>query len=389
MAVLITARALGPSEYGSLAVALTIVGIAAVVADGGLGETSVARLTHRPGGLQRFDGRVAPIRLWLGLTVSAIGLVAVVIVHASATAASACIVVVGVPGSIVVTSRVFRARIVADFRAAARWSVANSLALWFGAAVGAVVFRASFPAAVTLVITQSVVGLLGSSEVKWRLPPRRVILSWLRAAAPLLGAAVAVAIYTRSDRLFLAAARGPAAAGIYTAAYNIVMLAAVAGVAFQAGLLPRLLHEHGGEAHTIWRIRALSIAAVGTALAALVWALAPVLVRVLYGDRYALSSDALRWLSPLVALYLLNPFLSAVLLARRKSHAIATISMVALVACLPAYPLLIEHFGVAGAAIVSVLIEFAGTVQAVIWLRASDVRTSLRERPGPAGFHGE
>jgi O-antigen/teichoic acid export membrane protein len=119
----------------------------------------------------------------------------------------------------------------------------------------------------------------------------------------------------------------------------------------------------------------VGILGVSFLLAALLWWAAPTVIAVLYGPAFGDSAQVLRWLAPLVMLYVANPFLSAVLMSRRLSIAIGAASLVNLGIALACYPFAIAAFGIAGAALTSVLVELIGLLHMVAWLLATDRRS--------------
>ena len=374
IAILLTARLLGPSDFGILAVALTVLGFATVLADLGLGETAASRLTHRRAGPAVFQRVIAPLRLRAAASLAGIMLIATLLFRDQPTVALSCLIRLAVPGSIALTARYFGYRIVGNFPAAARWSATNGLSLWLGSLVGAVLLRSAWGAIVGVIAATSVSALvLGAFNhapaIRWRSS-----VSWARASAPLLGSAIAIAVYSRVDRIFVASAEGNAAAGAYAAAYSVVMLVAVAGSSIQAALLPRLIHEDRQPSHPVWRKRLIFLIVGAAPFAILLWIAAPLIIHVLYGPAFFASIEILRWLSPLVVLYVASPFVSAMLLARRQTDAIAATSAVNLCLALVLYPVTIAMVGVAGAAITSVFVETVGLGQQSAWLLASDRR---------------
>jgi len=203
--------------------------------------------------------------------------------------------------------------------------------------------------------------------------------SWIRAGAPFLVAAGAIVAYTRGDRIVVAIIDGPQAAGDYSAAYNLIMIVAVAGAAVASAVLPRLLRESRHGLEQVWVRRAMLIVVALAPCVVVLWALAPWLISILYGPEYQSAGAVLRGLSPLALLYVLNPFLTSNLIAMRRQRRVAAIAVTNLCVAAIAYPLLVSRSGPVGAAWASVLIELVGMLLTGSTLRYAKPRVIARE----------
>lgn len=361
IAVVLTARLLGPNEYGVLAAGLAVLSLAIVLADLGVGDSAVQRLTRSPDGEATFVGEVMPLRVATSLPFVAMG-GAVALSWSNPTIRASGLLLMAVPFASLVTSRILAARISELFARAARWmallglsqAVGALIAVWLIGQTGVV---AASGAAVALVA----VGLVAGRTNAWRLPTKTQSTQWLKAAVPFGVTASAVAFYSRTDRVVVAALVGTSAAGDYVAAYNVVMVASIAGAALHAAVLPRLLSESRSGLEARWGRRALGILALTLPLAIVLWAFSPVIVSALYGPTYESSATVLRILSPLVVLYVLNPFLASLLIAAGQQRTLAAVAVTTAGVAFAAYPLLTIWFGAFGAAFASVVAELIST----------------------------
>lgn len=369
VAIILTARLLGPSEYGTLAAGVATFSLMMVVADLGVGDSAVQRLTRRPGGEETFWRDVAPVRLAASLPLLPGGL-ALAVWSSNPSIQAAGLLLASTPFATLLTSRVFAARISETFRAAAAWTALLGVGQSFGALGAAIVFaRTGVAAAAGIALALAVGGLVASRMTHWRLPNAAATRSWLRRGLPFGLAAGAVAIYSRADRIVVAAIEGSAAAGGYVAAYNVVMVAAIAGAALHATALPRLIDENRQGTAPKWRTRAAVIACITTPLAMLLFVFSSRIVVTLYGPSYSSSASILRVLSPLAVLYILNPFLASSLVAAGRQRALATIAVLNALVAAATYPLLTLRFGAVGTAAGSVAAELLSTTLVITALR--------------------
>lgn len=357
IAVVFTARLLGPEEYGALAAALAAFSLVVVLSDLGLGDSSVQHLTRREDNATVFWHEVAPIRLALSIPLVPCGL-ALASFSSNASMRATGLLVAAVPMASILTARVFAARIVENFGAAAGWNALLSLSQAVGALLAAIAFARTGVAAAAGIAAVLVIAASGAARKRrWHMTPHTVVREWLRRALPFGIAAGGIAIYSRVDRLVLAAITGSDAAGGYVAAYNIVMVAGIAGAALHVAVLPRLLDdERRGTASTLRRpIAAITCLAVPLAVFLIVFS--DQIMTMLYGPSFASSSSVLRVLSPLVLLYVLNPLLASSLVAAGKQRALARIAVVNAVFAVAAYSVLTLWFGAVGTAAGSVGVE--------------------------------
>jgi O-antigen/teichoic acid export membrane protein len=167
----------------------------------------------------------------------------------------------------------------------------------------------------------------------------------------------------------VAAIRGSATAGDYVAAYNVVMLAAIAGAALHAAVLPRLLDEYRQGEAPRWPGRAAIVSALALPFMVLLGLFSSSIMTTLYGQTYSSAGSILRVLSPLAVLYIVNPFLASSLIAAGHQRALSQIAVLNAVVAVVSYPLATSSFGARGAAAASVGAEILSTVLVVRALR--------------------
>ena len=377
VAIIVTARVLGPEDYGSLAVAIAVFSIAVVFADGGVGDASVQKLSRRPAGARIFWSQVAPLRIYLSLLFLPAGLVLAAL-SSDITLRLSGIVLAAVPLAIIISNRILAARISEEFPTAAAWASALSLSQWIGALVGALLFAVTFSAVLGMVFLLFAAACIAFRPISARPPLRRQAKLWSISGLPFLMTAGTIALYTRGDRIVVGIIVGAGAAGTYSAAYSVIMVMLIAGAALHSAVLPRLLQEDKENASPRWHIRAGLLALVAIPSAVALWIIAPWLMTTVYGDSFADAGRVLRVLSPLVVFYLVNPFLTSCLVGARKQQSVAIVALANLGLAVLAYPLLTHAFGEIGTAWASVCIEVLGFGLTVLFLRRASGRGRLR-----------
>lgn len=369
VAVVLTARLLGRTEYGALATALAIFSVTTVLSDVGVGDSAVQTLTRQPGGEERFWREVAPLRVAASLLLLPVGLGFTALVSTPSIRAAG-LLLAGVPLASLVTNRVISARISEAFGGAARWAALLGLCQSVGALCAAAAYaKTGVTAAAGIAVALCAAAALAARKARWHAPGRQAMSLWLRRGVPFSITAVAVALYSRADRIVVAAIRGSATAGDYVAAYNVVMLAAIAGAALHAAVLPRLLDEYRQGEAPRWPGRAAIVSALALPFMVLLGLFSSSIMTTLYGQTYSSAGSILRVLSPLAVLYIVNPFLASSLIAAGHQRALAQIAVLNAVVAVVSYPLATSSFGARGAAAASVGAEILSTVLVVRALR--------------------
>ncbi len=379
LAVVLTARLLAVNQYGALSVGFAVFSIALVFADGGVGDAAVQKLTRRQAGATIFCVEVQTLRILLGapLFLAGLGLAAFA---QQPVLASSGVMLAAVPLANIINGKSLYFRIQEKFPRAAIWTALLLLCQWLGALGGTLIHRTAMSAVLGVLALYASSAVLVIRRDGLRFSGRASWPKWLHEGRPFVVTASAVALYSRGDRIVVAVVVGSAAAGEYTAAYSLIMLVAIAGAAVHSAVLPRLLHESRHGSTTRWRRRAILIIGASFPAAAVVGLVAPVLIRVLYGNKYSGAAPVLEVLSPLVVLYLLNPFLSSCLIAAGRQTSLARIAVGNLLVSIVAYPVLTLAMGEVGTALASVLVELLGLSVTLRLLRGEERRLVLSVR---------
>lgn len=371
LAMVLTARLLGPGEFGHFAVALTVFGLVTLLADAGVGDSALQRLTTQADAGERFRAGPAPRRLQLGALVT----VGAIVLSAAAAATgwlswSTALICTAVPAWVVITNAALELRALERFRKSATVSSALNLT------------QAVLPLIVTVRYPNAVAAAAAASAGLWLLALRRVrqavrrpdthgVRPDLLLGLPFLASGLAVALYTRGDRLVLATLGDAASTGLYSAAYTLALGASLLGTAVQVVTLPHALRQHALSIATWPAVRRRILQA--WVPSALIVGLTPVfagpIVGFLFGDAYAPAAKILTVLSPIIPMYVINPYLATLLIAARHERAVTRVAFRNLLVASALFPAAVLAGGAVYLAGASVLVELTGHVQMISAVR--------------------
>jgi O-antigen/teichoic acid export membrane protein len=191
-------------------------------------------------------------------------------------------------------------------------------------------------------------------------------------------------IFSSLDVLLVGAVLGASAAGIYAAPTKLVILVSYPGLALANAIAPRLAHhpDHPPDTAALaLGLRHLLMLQTAIAVTFAVWA-EPITDLVL-GSDYAESADVLLWLAPIILLRGIGPLVSNSVNYLGEARRRVPVVIGCLVLNLGLLAILIEEFGVVGAAI-SFDISYAVYVGAHLWICQRVVGLPLRPLAGTA-----
>ena len=368
LCVVLTVRLLGPGEFGRFTVALTLFGLITLLADAGLGDSALQRLTTLPDPETAFRVGPARRRVQTGLVVTGAALVGTTVGAASGHLAwSTPILCLAVPAWILTTNRALERRALERFRQSAAVTSSLNFALTASPLIGA------------FIIPNSIAAAAAASTGMWLLAARRRPRVTTPSAAdglhdslalglPFLLTGLAVALYSRGDRLVLALLGGSTATGLYTAAYTIAFGATLLGNAIQVMALPHALRQHANRGATwiVIRRRLILTWCPSILVVALTAIYAEPIVRLLFGTAFAGSAPLLGALSPLIPLYIMNPYLATLLVAARREAVVTRIAFINLALASILFPIAVLTGGALYLAVASVIVEMLGHTQMLI-----------------------
>lgn len=381
-----TARLLGPEEFGRFVVALTLFGLIVLFADAGLGDSALQRLTTRPNPGNAFRVGPAIRRLQTGLIVTAVALFGT-----SAGAVSGHlplgtpILCLAIPAWILITNKALELRVLERFRASTSVMATLYFALNAGPLVAVMVIPNSIAAAAT---ASAGMWLLAACRLhRIRTPSDSIPFhEYLKSGRPFLLTAVAVALYSRGDRLVLALFGDIKATGLYTAAYTIVLGASLLGSAIQIVALPHALREHSMRSANWAAVRRRILLAWGPSVlvVGLTILFAESIVQTLFGPGFVGAAPLLIALSPIIPLYLINPYLSTILIAAHRQQVVTRVAFTNLALASILFPSAILVGGAVYLAAASVIVELCGHCQMLIAVKCllanSDINDNRRWR---------
>lgn len=366
--MVITARLIGPGEFGRFTVALTLFGLITLFADAGMGDSALQRLTTRPDAAKAFRVGPARRRVQTGLIVTGVGLAGTTVGAASGHLPwGTPILCLAIPAWILTTNRALELRSLERFRQATAVTSTLNFAL------------NAFPLIAVLVIPNSVAAAAAASAGMWLLAARRLhrvtkpadaggLHDSLSRGLPFLLTGVAVALYTRGDRLVLAIIGDITTTGLYSAAYTIALGASLLGTAVQVVALPHALREHAvrGTTWTAVRRRILLAWGASVLVVGLTVLYAETIVQLLFGAAFVGAAPLLIALSPSIPMYVMNPYLSTLLVAARREGVVTRIAFTNLALASVLFPSAVLAGGALYLAMASVAVELSGHVQMLV-----------------------
>lgn len=381
----LTARLLGPSGRGELALLILVPTLGAVALEFGQ-EFAVS---HIVAARQRLAGKLAANLAAFAISVSLVtAMASTTLLHwlrATREYPWWLGIAIGVAVGMGVLNRGL-AGLVVGTGLIRRYNYARLLQA-SGLLVGATVLTATSVRSSHYYFLGWLAGLGAAVVALWlSLPDRRIRVSsrvaryQLRLGAGIHSGNLAQFLLLRVDQLLLGAFSGAAAVGVYSVAVNLAEVVWYLPAAAGLVAIPRLSAPHLSrrEQDEILRLAlrggvlAPFVLAIGAAVAA------PFLIPSVFGNAFVASVWPLEWLLPGVFAASLTRICQAVLIARGDAHRIWRSATVALLLNLSANALLIPRFGASGAAAAS---SFSYVVFAAFLIRAAtrSLKTSAKE----------
>lgn len=340
------ARALGPADYGRLAMLLALQGQALLFAELGLRSVVTADCGDNPAAVRGTLHAYLGLRLAFAAVVAAIGLsLALKFVPGSAAAAT------------VLLSALFASALLCDWVALARGhAVEASLPLLLRPCVPALALSTlfacggaiAFEAAAAWLAAGWWVAALVSLAALRHLPKTTdasatAVMTLLSRAVPLGLAGVAAQALLAVDIVLIGLFFGPAQAGHYQIAAGVLTAGlAFANAASQLGLARAgRFRERVGAQKQALLFGLTAMLGLGFSLAAVAALLAPLVLPTLFGEAYRPAADMLLWLLPWFALQHASGWLQGVLAALARERAVFCANLAALAVAL-------SLFGLAG-----------------------------------------
>lgn len=366
VSVAVTTRYLGTAGYGQLALALAFVQMFGLLADLGLLTVVVREVSRDAAQLQRLVGNALTLRLALSVGVIALaGLASLALPYTPRVRVA--IVIAGAPLMLGMANTalvaVFQARLrmdramVGDVVGRAAAFAALLVAVELDLGFYAVVATGAVGAAVALAITSRLVRPF--ARIRPRAQPD-VWRSLIVRAAP-VGAALAVTeVYFRADTVIVSVFRSYGEVGLYALGYRLIELLGLLPAVVMTSVFPLLsrhLSDGGALAGRIVDATADLFVAIGTPIVAGGLVVAPQLVRLLGGDRFAGAATPLRILLVAGALSFVSGLFGQSLIAGGREKWALRIALAALVFNVSLNLALVPPYGINAAAAVAVASE--------------------------------
>ncbi len=203
--------------------------------------------------------------------------------------------------------------------------------------------------------------------------PSRLYTDWkyaLVAALPLGLGALAATLYFRVDTLFLSAARGGRAVAYYSAPYQIVESFWLISTSWNAAMLPALARRYSPR--TIEHSIALLLS-IGLPASLVITFRAEDIVTLVFGSAYlpaVLPLQLVIWVVPILFSYV--PLVTALFVHDRQRDVLYVL-LTNLVLALLLDAMLIPPYGVVGASIATLVVEFVGLIGYICMARYANL----------------
>jgi PST family polysaccharide transporter len=354
-------RVAGPRGLGLFSVAAAFLAYAQVLSDGGLTVPAQRDLVRSPDEREAIVRRTLAAQLLLAVACMGVGTLTIWLV--SQNGSSREVLLVLLPSLIVQALAIFYV-----FRAAEdAWTIvqARLLGQALATALGVSVLLAG--GSVVVAAPAVWIGPLVAHAFLLRRAMRRwnISLAWrgpllnaglfptVRRGGPYLGNAIMTQLLINADVIVVGLVLGNAAAGIYAAAYRIPAVIFMTVSIVVTAVFPELVRRAEASAGELQRaistLISVSLLVLGPAIAMIV-ALAPELVRHLYGRRYEPSVSLLRILIAFVPLAFASTFIAQALVAAGRQVDYLKINAAAAVAALTLLIVGVPRWGLKSAA---------------------------------------
>jgi O-antigen/teichoic acid export membrane protein len=210
----------------------------------------------------------------------------------------------------------------------------------------------------------------------------------LKQALPLGLSQGAILLFYNFDAIFLGFARGDATVGLYSTAYNLMLMPLMFSGSLTSAYFPSLARAQG-ETQQMQRVSMEFLRIlewVGFPIAALGWAAGSHVVRLLYGPEFAPSGPLLEWLSLNIALVFFNVGISQPFIAWGRQTELFYITLLAALLNVVLNCALIPRYGVWAAVATTILSEVAVLICGLIYRRKICPISWLRVTLKPLGF---
>lgn len=360
----VLARELGPESYGRYGIALALAVVLVPVADAGLTPyvtREVAR--NRETGEAVLRAALRAKLLLSGLIFAGVGAVSVAVAEGELLAALLLVTLSQLlDGVSAFVYGYFRGR--EWMGVEARLTTAASFARSLGGIALVLLTGTLAPALVWLAVVALLQVGWSLRRLVWALgaPAGRAVLDW-RTAVTMGAIAIFVMVYGRADAVLVGWLVGEAAAGLYTAAYTLLLGLQILPWMIAVALGPVFVRAHATDADLLRRswsegLRAILVLSLPLALAPAL--LADGLLELLFGSDYEEAATALAilvWSTPLAAL---GAVLTGVLRAGGRERALLVVAAGAAAGNIGANLALIPRYGIEAAAAVTIATEVVG-----------------------------
>lgn len=382
---MLTARYLGPSNYGLINYASSIVAFILPIAKLGLDSTLVNELVKNP----KQEGQTMGTAMLMSLASSVLCILSVIAFVAIANHGETITLLVCALYSVVLLTHAielmqfwFQAHLLSKYTSIATliaYLVKSGYQIILLMNDGAVWWFAITSALDILIIDAIMVVLYG----KFSKQPLR--FSWSAAKQMFsqskyyIISSMMVTIFANTDRIMLKLMTDDTQTGLYSAAAACANLTSFIFTAIISSVRPVILEKHKDDTEVFDKVLTLLYSVIiylSLAQCIVITAFAPFIVKILYGDAYALTVDPLRWIVWYTTFSYLGSVRNIWIIAEEKHSILWKINLVGALGNVVLNFVMIPLWGISGAAIASLLTQVITNI--VLCFVFREIRPTLK-----------
>ena len=355
---IMSARALGATEFGRLATLLASIGLAGLVADFGTSERAVQQASRGEHLLESALAARATLGLVVAFLILALGTLWGRGLSIAVLVAAGSVAILTITSNAAARDRV-RGRPIP----AAGWVSLAALAPAAGGAVGAAI-KPTLPASALGVLVGSSIAAAAaiahqSAQIRFSKVRESGKVAW--DARHLAVTAICVALYSRGDRLVLSVIAGPRELGSYTAFYSLVFGFSLLGPSIAWTTMPMLARTSDESTWRTLIVGRMNFATRAAVASGATFAItSKFIIKQTFGPEFDLGWPAVAGFSVLVSLYIVNPLMAAAIVSIGDQLFLGRTALINASVALLIFPCSAFVAGATGMVFASALLELIG-----------------------------
>jgi len=344
-------RSLGPEKLGDFGAWIVVLGYGLTVVNMGADAVATREIAVRPEAMSLSRASVRSVRLRGSLLLLIVGLIAALVDASRA----GLIVPLSLAGLALVLRDDWALVAVGRERAAALASILRDLTYIVLLVFLAVPYKSVSLAATAFLAADLIWALCTQLSLGWAKPPHsKTRVKWFSLGWPV---AMSTLLALSMGRIGIPLTRGLGGAeqaGLYFAAYRMLIAAQTLGAPLARVALPHLARDQESASRDALAHVAFPACFIGVVLSLAMFHMSPIIIRLLYGPRFEGAAVCLRVLSASALLSLIHNVYMQALVARAQYKLVLALTGVAAAANLVLVVLMVPQWGALGACVAAV-----------------------------------